>query len=112
MSTAIEEKVLPRSGFGNDLDDNKKDTQCFNNAKPKSDFDWANEYEFSDEQIEALCDPEWVYPNLIVQTHIVVIPAPPNGGKTTLMLWIASEISSNCEVLYISADVAAVMRKK
>ncbi|MDT8311887.1 MAG: hypothetical protein RQ732_10610, partial [Methylophaga sp.] len=50
--------------------------------------------------------PKWVYPNLIIQGHVAVYPAPPNGGKTTIFAWIAGQIANEYQVFYVNADIS------
>lgn len=56
--------------------------------------------------LDKMSAPEWVYVNLIILGHLITIVAPPNGGKTTLMMWICSQIAATMNVLYINADTA------
>lgn len=71
------------------------------------DMSWATEYELSDEEAEQMADPDWIYENLIIQGHLIVIPAPANAGKTTIMLHIAGELAVDYRVFYVNADVSA-----
>jgi len=54
-----------------------------------------------------MCDPEWVYINLIIQGHMAVIPAPANGGKTTILQYVCAQISGDYKVYYVNADISA-----
>jgi hypothetical protein len=40
------------------------------------------ELRVSMDEASQFCDPEWIYENLIIKGHVIVIPAEPNGGKT------------------------------
>jgi hypothetical protein len=45
--------------------------------------------------------------NLIIQGHMIVIPAEPNGGKTTIFWSLSKEISNDgYQVFYVNADIA------
>lgn len=62
--------------------------------------------------INALSDPKWVVPNLIIEGHLIAIVAEPNGGKTTIMFEQAIEMSNNgYQVTYINADLAMTEAK-
>ena len=40
--------------------------------------------------------------------HLIVIPSPPNGGKTTLMMWIAEQICKDIDediILYEGIEI-------
>ena len=79
-----------------------------NETKPVvTNFDWAHEFTLTDEQADEIAHPEWLYENLIIQGHVIVIPAPPNGGKTTILFHIACELSrQGYEVVYVNADIS------
>ena len=52
--------------------------------------------------------PEWLYPDLFVEGHIVVIPAEPNGGKTTIVWSICpSLVAKGYSVWYINSDISS-----
>jgi len=69
---------------------------------------WANSLMLSDEELESIADPSWAYENLIIDGHIILIPAEPNGGKTTVMAYVAGEIvKRGYSVYYINADISA-----
>lgn len=69
-------------------------------------FNWIGAFVLTAEEETMLTDAKWIYPNLIIQGHVIAIPARPNGGKTTLMTHIAGEIASKYRVIYVNADVA------
>ena len=69
-------------------------------------FAWTGAYEMSDAEIDELVDPDWAYPNLIITGHLIVIPAPPNGGKTTIFEWVCSQVASYYRVIYVNADIS------
>jgi predicted ATP-dependent serine protease len=70
-------------------------------------FAWIDDFILSDEEINNMSSPEWLYPNLIIKGHVVAIVAPPNGGKTTLMMHIASKLAESVKVIYVNADVSS-----
>jgi len=67
----------------------------------------------SEEEAAQFCDPNWVYPDLLIEGHITVIAAEPNGGKTTL-LWNLCPviIQRGYEVTYINSDISGSDAKK
>lgn len=69
-------------------------------------FAWTVEYKMSDTEIEDLADPEWAYRNLLIAGHLIVIPAEPNAGKTTIFEWVSSQISDAYRVIYVNADIS------
>jgi phage/plasmid primase-like uncharacterized protein len=75
-------------------------------AKTAPDLSWADEYVLSDKEAEEMSDPDWIYENLIIQGHLIVIPAPANGGKTTIMMHLAGELAADYKVYYVNADVS------
>jgi hypothetical protein len=94
----------------------KVDSAFRGNGADRDPFAWAIEFELSEKEVEKIADPQWAYPNLLVQGHTHVICAAPNHGKTTIMMHIAGELSEDgYEVLYINADTsgsdAKVMHK-
>lgn len=78
----------------------------------KNPFAWVDDFLMTDEEMDAIADPEWVFENLIILGHITVIPAEPNGGKTTIMEWVCSQISDRYDVYYINSDISGVDAKR
>jgi len=71
-----------------------------------SDFIWTEQFIVSTKEAEKYEHPDWIYENLIISGHVVAIPAPPNGGKTTIMMNLSSEMAAkNIQVYYVNADV-------
>jgi predicted CoA-binding protein len=59
--------------------------------------------------VDKINDSKFAWLNLIVQGHMIVICAKPNGGKTTVMVHAAGEMSmAGYEVYYVNADASAV----
>lgn len=75
-------------------------------TEQQSPLEWIDAFTLTPEEEAMLTDAKWIYPNLIIQGHVIAIPAKPNGGKTTLMTHIAGEIASDYRVIYVNADVS------
>ena len=74
---------------------------------PLSPANWATEFELTDAEVKEISSPEWIYDNLIISSHIVTIPAEPNGGKTTIMLHVAKEmVKEGYDVFYVNVDTS------
>ncbi|MDG1074053.1 MAG: AAA family ATPase [Methylophilaceae bacterium] len=70
-------------------------------------MEWASEYELSTAEADAIAAPEWIIKNLIISGHIVLIPAEPNGGKTTIMFHLSGEmVKQGYDVYYVNADIS------
>lgn len=70
-------------------------------------LDWTKEFILSNEEVDAIADPEWIIPNLIISGHILLIPAEPNGGKTTIMFHLAAEmVREGYQVHYVNTDIS------
>ena len=68
--------------------------------------------EISMADAEKFGSPNWIYENLIIEGHILVVAAQPNGGKTTIFWNLCpSFIERGYHVLYINDDVSAVDAK-
>ncbi len=75
-------------------------------SKKITNFDWTEEFTVSKKEAEKYDDPTWLSPNLIIGGHVIAIPAPPNGGKTTLFLHIAKQLAEQgLMVFYVNADI-------
>jgi hypothetical protein len=74
--------------------------------KPKPNMSWADTFELSNDEADAMSNPTWIRKHLIIQGHVIAIPAPPNGGKTTIFFHIAGEIAGDYQVFYVNADVS------
>ena len=71
-------------------------------------FDWIEQFTLSAAELDAIAEPEWIIPNLIISGHLILIPAEPNGGKTTIMLHLSSLMAKKgLNVLYVNADTAS-----
>jgi hypothetical protein len=69
-------------------------------------FSWTEELTMTDAEIEELADPEWIYENLLIQGHLIALPAEPNAGKTTILEWVCGQISDAYRVIYVNADIS------
>ena len=55
--------------------------------------------------VDQMANSDFLIPNLIVRGHIAVFAAPPNGGKTTIFMYLCEKLAaSGLDVLYINAD--------
>ncbi|RKZ99900.1 MAG: hypothetical protein DRQ47_10290 [Gammaproteobacteria bacterium] len=135
--TTIERIQLPPSVHGKDINDRRNDPSLLTdikrakkspnqsknqlehneihnninklaaNEQELSLSEWAGGLVMTQEEADKISNPEWIYKNLVIQGHLVVIPAEPNGGKTTIFFHIAGEmVKSGYEVIYINADIA------
>ncbi len=78
-----------------------------NNRSDLRTFDGLLSMEVTYEMVQEIEAAKFAWQNLIVQGHMVVICAKPNGGKTTLMVHAASEMAkAGYDVMYINADAA------
>ena len=66
-----------------------------------------DQFKVSEEVINSMSNPDWLYENLLIRGHLIAIPAPPNAGKTTIMLHIAAQLAGKgLQVFYLNADVS------
>jgi hypothetical protein len=74
---------------------------------PKSDpLSWIQELTVTQEEVEEYGDPKWIYPNSIIESHILALVADPAAGKTTICAHIAGELAARgYRVIYALADV-------
>ena len=105
----------PHGEWGNDAADWQGSDEALrdaiheqiNNKHHGDAFDWAEDFVLTEAEVQELAAPCWAYENLLPQGHIVVLCAPPNGGKTTIMLFVSAELAAvGYEVIYINADVS------
>lgn len=91
----------------------------FNNAlqeqlkrRPKTIIENLLELQTTDELIKNIEDAKHIFEKLIVSGSLTVIVAEPNGGKTTVMMHIAEQLSlSGYEVIYINVDASGAQIK-
>ena len=64
--------------------------------------------EVTEEIIKNIADAKFAWRQLIVEGHMIVLCSKANGGKTTLMVHIAADMTKDgYRVLYINADASA-----
>jgi len=82
-------------------------SKCNKNNYQLTNLNWTEEFELSKEEADAIAEPEWIIPNLIISGHIVLIPAEPNGGKTTVMFHLAGQmVNEGYDVFYVNSDIS------
>jgi hypothetical protein len=70
-------------------------------------FGWVEGFELTEAEVAEIDDPTWVYTDLLIQGHILVLCGHPNAGKTRIMTFVAAEAAaSGYQVIYINADVS------
>lgn len=64
------------------------------------------EFEVTQQYVDGLGEEEWLYPNLVIACHILVVIAMPGGGKTTFLFnkVVPRMVEKGCKVYYIDAD--------
>lgn len=92
---------------------NQSDTEILqvnnnsNNLQSSTAFDWANDFILSEDEANAISAPEWIIPDLIISGHVILIPAEPNGGKTTIMFYLAGLMAQqDFRVFYVNVDIS------
>ncbi len=111
----IKRVALPKDDHGNDPNDFRNDPAFIGKlepSKPKPQMNWVDSFVLTDEEAEMIVDPKWIMPNLVIQGHVIAIPAPPNGGKTTIFMWLAGEMADTHQVYYVNADTSGGDAKK
>jgi len=109
--TKIIDITAPKDERGNDPNDFRGDPhyrEKLDQAEAQTrqpNMDWINRFTLSAQEIEELSDPEWLYENLIIRSHLIAIPARPNAGKTTICMYVAGVLAERCNVVYVNADV-------
>ena len=94
-------------------------TNVFNNVlqeqlkrRPKTIVENLLELQTTDELIKNIEDAKHIFEKLIVSGSLTIIVAEPNGGKTTVMMHIAEQLSlSGYEVIYINVDASGAQIK-
>lgn len=78
------------------------------NAIKNDPFKGLLSMEVTEEIIKNIADAKFAWGQLIPQGHLIAICSKANGGKTTLMTYIAGEMAKDgYRVLYINADAGA-----
>jgi hypothetical protein len=105
--TKIVHALIPRTDRGNDPNDHRDDPEYLNRVAVPDPFDWTEEFTLTDAEVDGLVDPVWIVPDLIIQGHLVIVVAEPNGGKTTIFAHLAGDmVQAGYRVLYVNADIA------
>lgn len=109
--SAIKRATLPRDERGNDPNDLRDEAGYLERLamaprRKAANLSWADRFKVTEEEVNEMADPEFVYPNLIIGGHVVLIVAEPNGGKTTILMHVAGEIAEDYQVIYVNADVS------
>ncbi|MBV1882259.1 MAG: AAA family ATPase [Pseudomonadales bacterium] len=84
-----------------------KQKQSSSNADQVKALGWVNDYILLPDEINAIEAPTWIINNLIISGHIILIPAEPNAGKTTIFFHLAGEmVKEGFSVNYVNADIS------
>jgi hypothetical protein len=85
----------------------KQQDNSSNEPQTSTIFDWTKDFILSEDEANSIASPEWIIPNLIISGHIILIPAEPNGGKTTIMFYLAGVMAEQgYEVFYVNVDIS------
>ena len=69
---------------------------------------WMRNLQLTQDEIEDLCDPEFIIPKLIIATHITAFCGKPGAGKTTLMMWLSAHMAAKgYTVWYFNYDIGS-----
>jgi archaellum biogenesis ATPase FlaH len=75
---------------------------------PRNPLQWTEAFQLTKDEADAIADPEWIEPGLIVKGRFIVIASEPNGGKTTVFMHLAGAwAKQGYTVIYVNADVSA-----
>lgn len=84
-----------------DVDHESVKTYLFGRSAAAAAID---EFTVRDEHVENIEQARFIFSNLIISQHIVVLCAEPNAGKTTIMNWVCSQVSEETDVTYVNMD--------
>ena len=77
-------------------------------GSPPDHLGWTRDFMPDDATIQSFQSPEWLFPNLVIQGHLIVVSAEPGGGKTTIFAWVAGQlVAAGKRVFYVNADIAS-----
>lgn len=65
-----------------------------------------------DKHVKTIESGTFIFDNLIINQHIVVLCAEPNAGKTTIMNWVCGQISEVNNVAYVNMDCSGADLKQ
>ncbi len=75
---------------------------------PANPLKWTEAFMLSKDEAAAISDPKWIESWFIVQGHLIVVVSEPNGGKTTILMYLAGRWSKKgYQVIYTNADTSA-----
>jgi len=68
--------------------------------------DILQKFEVTNEYVDGLGEEKWLFPNLVIAGHILVIIAMPGGGKTSIFFYFvaATIVGNGAKVFYVDAD--------
>jgi hypothetical protein len=58
----------------------------------------------TEQQVEEISSADYIEPGLFPAGHVIAVPAPPNGGKTTIMFDYACKWADRFTVCYLDMD--------
>lgn len=88
------------------LDACKLTESATSQTQPKP-FGWVDKFILTDKEINAIAAPKWIIANLIISGHVILIPAEPNAGKTTIFFYLAGEmVKKGSTVYYVNTDIS------
>lgn len=74
---------------------------------------WLDQFKPSYETMDAIGQEVYLYPDLIIQSHLIIMPAPPESGKTTIAMMLARYMAQQgYKVRYVNADCPAPHAKE
>lgn len=74
---------------------------------------WMNQFKPSRDTMDAIGHEVYLYPDLIIQSHLIIMPAPPESGKTTIAMMLAAHMArQGYKVKYVNADCPAPHAKE
>jgi hypothetical protein len=83
------------------------DSNFTTTVKSNSSLNWADDYILSNAEADKIADPAWLIENLIIRGHLILLPAEPNGGKTTIMFHLAGVMAQQGnQVFYVNVDIS------
>lgn len=106
----INEVTLPRDEQGNDPNDHRDNPEYIQKLEPESPdpLAWLEDFTVSKAEAAKIADPEFIVTGLVVKGQMLVVAAPPNGGKTTIFFHLSGGMAEQgYKVVYVNADIGA-----